>query len=522
MSDLLRWDAEWRARQWETLDRPWDVIVVGGGVTGAGVLRHAVEHELTALLVERGDFACGTSSRSSKLVHGGLRYLAQGQIALTRRSIVARERLLDQLPGLVEPLGFLAALYGGPGERLRIGAGLKLYDALAGRHDRRSLNRTGMLRAAPSLRRDGLRGGFAYRDATTDDARLVLRLLREAGVRGGVPLNYVSAREILPVGARVGGLRIRDERTGRERTLRARLVVNATGAWAGELAGHGDVPLRLRPLRGSHLIFLWWRLPVARAVAVAHPADRRPVFVYPWEGATLLGTTDVDAPDALDEPARISPTEREYLLQSLDLIAPGLELTAADALSSFAGIRPVVDDTGAHPSKASREHAVLHDSGLVTITGGKLTTFASIARAALAPLIGDRNFPAFDPPAEIDCDGIDPPLRRRLQGRYGAEAAGLAATGTERGFALIGGTRFTAAELAHAAAREAICTLEDLMLRRTRLGLLLPAGGESRLPQIRSICEPFLPWSDAHWDEEIGRYLATWRRDHAPLPGGIE
>lgn len=518
MSDPLTWDAAWRARQWEGLDRAWDVVVIGGGVTGAAVLRHAVEHGLAALLVERGDFASGTSSRSSKLVHGGLRYLARGQVALTRRSIAARERLLAALPGLVEPLGFVVALYGGQRERLRVGAGLRIYDALAGRRDHRALSVDLTLRAAPTLRKAGLRGGFAYRDATTDDARLVMRLLREAGARGGIPLNYVSARELLTAGDRVGGLRVRDELAGREQTLRARLIVNATGAWAGALAAPGDTSLRLRPLRGSHLIFPWWRLPVARAVAVAHPADRRPVFAYPWEGATLLGTTDVDAPDALDTPARMTPDERDYLLAALELIAPGLALSGHDAISSFAGIRPVIDDMGGKPSEASREHAVIHRPGLVTVTGGKLTTFATIARAALTPLIGERDLARFDRPASLECQEIDPPLRRRLEGRYGAEASDLLTGAAERDFHAIAATRFTPAELRHAVAREAVCTLEDLMLRRTRLGLLLAEGGAARLPEIRAICAPHIDWDDARWADEIARYLAVWRRDHAPMP----
>ncbi|HMM34861.1 MAG TPA: glycerol-3-phosphate dehydrogenase/oxidase, partial [Thermoanaerobaculia bacterium] len=367
-----------------------DLLVVGGGITGAGIALEAARAGASVVLVEQGDFASGTSSRSSKLVHGGLRYLAEGNLRLTREAVRERDRLLDEAPGLVDPVGFLFTLRDGekPGPAL-VGTGLALDDLLAreGRHAR--LTSDELLLRAPHVGGPGLSGAFAYADAATDDARLVLRVLREAVDEGAVARNYVRCEGLLRRGGRVAGALLRDVRTGEEHALGAAAVVNATGAWADRLRAEVGGRPRIRPLRGSHLLFPQWRFPTAQAVTFRHPLDARPLFAYPWEGLTLLGTTDLDHSGSLDEEPSISVPEVDYLLEGARSAFPSLAISARDAVSSFAGVRPVVGTGKARPSEESREHVLWDEEGLVTVTGGKLTTFRLLAVQALR-LLGKR------------------------------------------------------------------------------------------------------------------------------------
>ncbi|HEU4783283.1 MAG TPA: glycerol-3-phosphate dehydrogenase/oxidase, partial [Ktedonobacterales bacterium] len=354
---------------WGRIGGPWDILIVGGGVTGAGLLREAAHLGLRALLVERRDFAWGASSRSSKLVHGGLRYLAQGDLRLTRESVRARNRLLRVGAGLITPLGFLLPVYRGerPGRRM-YGAALAVYDALGAQWTHRYRDATDFSLLAPSVAQARLRGGFAYQDAQTDDARLALRLLREAEAAGGYAINYVAADSLLrESGERVIGAQLRDTEDGRTGEARATVVVNATGAWADHLRGLAGGAMRLRPLRGSHLVFPAWRFPLAQAIGFTHPADHRPVFALPWEGVTLVGTTDVDHTRPLDDEPAIAPEEVAYLMEALDARFPALELTAADAIATFAGLRPVIGSEKADPSHESRDAALWDDDGLLTV-----------------------------------------------------------------------------------------------------------------------------------------------------------
>jgi len=339
----------WREAVWRDLEGEWDVVVVGGGITGVAVLLEAARRGLKALLLEQGDFASGTSSRSSKLVHGGLRYLAQGALGLTWASVRERDRLMAELPGLVEPVGFLLASYGrdhvGPRS---LGLGLTIYDWLGRGVRHRSLSSGDLSLLAPRLTLENLVGAFSYRDAQTDDARLVLRTLFEALALGAEALSRARVEELLTRDGQVTGVAVRDLESGAVSRVRASAVVNATGAWADGLrAGVGGRPA-LRPLRGSHLLFPRWRFPVAQAVAFCHPIDGRPLFAYPWEGLTLLGTTDRDHGGTLEEPA-MSPEEASYLVEAARGAFPGLEVTVSDAVSSYAGVRPVVGTGAADP-----------------------------------------------------------------------------------------------------------------------------------------------------------------------------
>lgn len=529
------WPQGWREDIWERLGQPWDIVVIGGGITGAGVLREATRVGLRALLIEQRDFAWGTSSRSSKLVHGGLRYLKEGRLRLTRAAVRERERLLDDGPGLIDPLGFLLATYKGEGPGRRIyGAGLTLYDLLALQWTHRYFAAADFRLLAPHIVQEGLQGGFQYGDAQTDDARLVLRVIQEALAAGGAAINYLQAEGLTrdPRG-RISGVRVRDLLTGRRANIAGRLIVNATGAWADRLRQAVGGRPRIRPLRGSHLIFDGRRLPVTQAITFLHPIDRRPVFIFPWEGAALVGTTDVDHAGPLDEEPAISPAEVAYLMAAVESQFPALGLGLDDILATFAGIRPVIGSGKADPSRESRDHVIWQEDGLLTVTGGKLTTFRRIALDALGAVRGrlpslqhlNGRAPALD---RVDlalshADGLDEAWRRRLLGRYGADAPALAAAAQPGELAEIPGVHILWAELRWASRAEAVIHLDDLLLRRVRLGLLLPAGGAAILPQIRAICQAELGWDDARWEAEEAAYRALWQRcyglpDRAAIP----
>lgn len=500
-------------------DQPWDLVIVGGGITGAGILREAVRSGRSALLLEQGDFASGTSSRSSKLVHGGLRYLKQGQWQLTRHSVREREALLADAPGLVDPQPFAFPVF--RGQRPGLGVtrfGLGLYDLIAGKRRSRRLAWDELQAWAPGLSTRDLAGVLCFEDARTDDARLVLRLLQEACAAGGRAYNYSRVTGYMEEGGRITGLHWQ-QAGGPSGSLRARNVINASGAWAQSLGG-AQAP-RLRPLRGSHLLFDAKRLQLPAALSFLHPDDHRPVFAYAWEGAALLGTTDLDHPDNLDREPQISDAEVEYLLKAARFAWPGLKLGRADVIASYAGVRPVVDSGAARPSDESRETAMWQQPGLLSVTGGKLTTFRLTALEALAALEGGRpSRPPriFDPAPAPDCPpACEPQTWQRLRGRYGAALERLMTLAQPGDFARIGSSPTVWAELRYAATHEAVRHLDDLLLRRSRLGLVLPDACRAQMPRIRAVCQPALGWDDRRWGNEEGAWYRRWH-GHYSLP----
>jgi glycerol-3-phosphate dehydrogenase len=527
------WQTNWRDETWLQLHQPWDIIVVGGGITGAGILREATRLGLRTLLVEKRDFGWGTSSRSSKLVHGGLRYLKEGRLRLTRASVHERQRLLAEGPGLIDPLGFLLATYEGdrPG-RWTYSAGLSIYDLLALQWSHRRYSAEDFQMLAPHIAQEGLEGGFRYGDAQTDDARLVLRVIQEAVADGGVALNYVTAEEVVRDDGLVRGVRLRDEIEGRTAEVRGTVVVNATGAWADRLRQQVGALPAIRPLRGSHLLFPAWRLPVAQAVSFLHPIDRRPVFIFPWEGITLVGTTDVDHDQPLDAEPWISAGEVAYLMAAVEAQFPSLHLGLDDVISTFSGVRPVIGTGEPDPSKEARDHVVWQENGLLTVTGGKLTTFRVIALDALRAVLPrlpelpemDDRVPVLNPvdmalPLE---NRPDEEVRRRLLGRYGANAPALVDAAQPGELETVPCTQTLWAELRWAARAEGVVHLDDLMLRRVRLGHVLPGAGADLLPRIRAICQPELGWDHARWEAEEAAYLDLWRCCYSlPAHGSI-
>ena len=512
------WNQYWRDNIWDDIEQEWDLIIVGGGISGAGILREATRLGLRALLVEQADFAWGTSSRSSKLVHGGLRYLKEGRLRLTRDSVREREHLLNDGPGLIEPLNFLLATYDGehPG-RMVFRAGLTIYDLLALRWSHRYYSADDFKMMAGQLTREGLEGGFRYGDAVTDDARLVLRVIREAVADGGTAINYTRAKELIRnESGQVRGVILHDLVGDRRANASAAAVVNASGAWADRLRDLTDKQERIRPLRGSHLIFPAWRLPVAQAVSFLHPLDERPIFILPWEEVTLVGTTDEDHHESLDREPCITGEEVAYLMAAVEARYPSLHVSLDDVLSTFAGVRPVIGSGKADPSKESRDHIIWIEEGLITVTGGKLTTFRLIAEEVMEevgeqipdlPSI-DMDAPILNPIGDLDLAGLSlsSDALRRLQGRYGSETADLLQSIQSDELETIPETDILWAELRWAARSEGVIHLDDLLLRRVRLGLISENGGAPHMDRIRSICQAELGWDDARWKEEEAAY----------------
>jgi len=531
-----------------------DLLVIGGGIAGAGVALEAARRGVAVMLVEARDFAWGSSSRSSKLVHGGLRYLREGAFGLTRESVRERGRLLQDAPGLVEPQRFLMGHYEGRSpSRRTMSTGLAIYDAMAGQRTRAFHTPAQVLELAPHVDAERLLGASSYLDAKTDDSRLVMRVLQEAQRHGAQVFNRAAVKSLLRAGdadvppaagdaavtrpGTVVGARI--EGAGFTGLVRARCVVNATGFWADGLRRGLGAPM-LRPLRGSHLVFPLDKLPVAQTVSLYHPRDGRPVFATPWEGVALVGTTDLDHHDDPDQEPCITADETAYLVEAVRHAFPRLGVGAGDAICSFSGVRPVVDDRadGGDPSKAPREHVVRVEQGLITITGGKLTTFRVNALDALrhaAPYLaaapgrgeldaGDFDYRAADPifaplPDAPELLALPHGLRARLIGRHGQDARALLRESAPSELEAVPGTTTSWAELQWALRHEQVRFLDDLLLRRTRLGLLLPAGAAALLPRLEPMAREALHWSAGEWRDQCERYARLIAQSYSvPTP----
>ena len=483
-------------------DQEWDLLVIGGGITGAGVMLEAARRGLKVLLVEQRDYAWGTSSRSSKMVHGGLRYIAQGDVKLTRHSLLERERLLKELPGLVERATYLFPLRKGvfPG-RWPMKAVLWLYDFLAGIRDHRYLSLQQVKERAPSLNADGLTGAMSYTDALTDDCRLVMRTLLEAARHDGVSCNYM---QVTAVNREERGFTValQDQIGNQSGTVRARQVVNATGAWADRFSGS---EARVRPLRGSHLFVDPERLPVNDCLTVMHPDDGRPVFVFPWEGVTCVGTTDLDHPQDMDIEASASAQEVDYLLKLINSQFPGRDVSRKDVFATIAGVRPVIaSGKGVDPSKERRDHAVWGENGIVTVSGGKLTTFRLIALDALLAT------GLIDEAAHRRGQKTKEPMYQPLDAAPPAVENFLHANQDDAGF------------FDWLLAQEDVEHLDDLMLRRTRLGLTRAQAGQAVLEDRRQQIQSALGWDDARWQQEMDRYLEIHQQFYGVPPSELE
>ncbi|HYD77387.1 glycerol-3-phosphate dehydrogenase/oxidase [Ramlibacter sp.] len=477
----------------------WDLAVVGGGATGLGVALDAAARGFSVLLLESHDFGGGTSSRATKLVHGGVRYLAQGNIPLVREALHERSVLLRNAPHLAQPLPFVMPSYR-LWETPFYGAGLKLYDALAGKAGlapTRLLGRAATLEALPTARSEGLRGGVEYWDGQFDDARLALALARTAAAKGALLLNYCPVVRVLHEGGRVRGLRCEDRETGRSYEVRARCVINAAGVWVDHLrqqdaqASGRPVQAIVAPSQGVHVVVDRSFLPGRYALMVPKTADGRVLFGVPWLGKVILGTTDTPRNDLAREP-RPFAHELDFILGEAARYlarAPRLE----DVRSIWVGLRPLVKpqgDDGAATKTLSREHTVLvSPSGLVTVTGGKWTTYRAMAEDVLercfeakllaraaAGVTTNLTLVGGDLGGRTAVPLSEPP-GAHLYGSEAAAVQSLPGAGAELGGGL------TEAMVRFAARHEYARTVEDVLARRSRL-LFLDAALAARLAPV--------------------------------------
>jgi len=519
-----RADAIKELQQSQVDDEVWDMIIIGGGITAAGIAREAGRRGLRTLLLERQDFAWGTSSRSSKMVHGGLRYMASGDIKTTLHSVHERERLMNEAPGLVDRMDYMMAHYRGqfPGRTI-FNLLLAVYDIFAGKKYRQFVPRKQLEVVAPGIRLQGLIGGTQFSDAVTDDSRLVMRVLHEALADDVVALNYCGVNSVLVENGKVCGVQAEDVVGGEKFKLHSHVVINATGAWADELRGSIGAEKKIRPARGSHIVIPAERLAIKHSFTVLHPDDKRPVFVYPWEGRTVIGTTDLDNGGIDNREVGITAGELNYLLKLVDFQFPGAEITAADIISTWAGVRPLVSSGAKNSSKEKRDHSIWDEAGLVSVSGGKLTTFRLIALDVIAA--ARRYIPEFPsgnfsenifhkiPVEKQQLNVADKQLNRRLLGFYGRDAQ-IITRRNEADNERIPGTVTLYSELRWSAGHEAVIHLDDLLLRRTRLGLILKNGGmnsDDTEQKIAAICSEELGWNNDKWLQERSRYLNIWQ-----------
>jgi glycerol-3-phosphate dehydrogenase len=524
----------------------FDVVVVGGGITGAGVALDAASRGLSTALVEKADFAAGTSSKSSKLVHGGIRYLQQREFRLVYENLAERQRLLQNAPHLVAPLPFLIPLFGRGGVVAKTVArsystALWLYDLTGGlrigkRH--RRVSRQEALSHLPLLDTDRLVAGFLYFDARADDARLTLTVLRTAAssYRAAVA-NYAEMVGFLRDSrGTVNGVSVRDVAGGAgEIDVRARVVVNATGVWTDDVRslGEADPTRSLRPAKGVHVTVRGARFPADIAAVIPVRSDRRSIFVVPWPETDLvyLGTTDTDYSGPLDDP-RATEADVDYLLEAANAVSSAA-LTRADVTAVWAGLRPLLQPTGGREvsertADLSRRHKVWRDpDGVITITGGKLTTYRKMAEDTVdlvTSALSMTGRPCLTKGLRLD--GAPPkgdPVptvagHPHLAGRYGSRAPAVLALAEGRPELLqpvVPGLPYLGVEALYAATDEMAVHLDDILGRRTRAVIQDARAAVEAGPAVARIVAGELGWDEARCEREVRRFVDAAEADLA-------
>jgi len=513
-----------------------DVLVIGGGVVGTGAALDAATRGLATGLIEQRDYASGTSSRSSKLVHGGIRYLEQLDFPLVREALIERGLLLQRVaPHLVRPVRFLYPLRTPLVERVYIGAGMTLYDLFSwtggkppGVPHHRHLTRRQLARAVPNLRRDAFVGGLVYYDGQVDDARLVATLARTAASYGASLASRVAATGFLQEGGAIVGVRARDMENGAEFEIRARRVVSATGVWTDDaLAPIGaDRAIRVRASKGVHLVVPRERF--RSKVGLLLRTEKSVLFVIPWGRHWLVGTTDTDWELDKAHPAATA-ADIDYLLEHVNAVLE-TPLTRDDVEGVYAGLRPLLAGESEETSKLSREHLVVHPRpGLVAIAGGKLTTYRVMGRDAIdAAAIGLDGVPpsVTEDIGLIGADGYPAARNRRgriaraarltpaqvdhLLERYGALVDDLVALVRERpelAETLPGAEDYLGAEVVYAVTHEGALHLDDVLTRRTRISIEAWDRGVAAAPVAATLMAGELGWDAARTEREVAAYL---------------
>jgi glycerol-3-phosphate dehydrogenase len=529
----------------------YDIVVIGGGITGTGIARDAALRGLHVALFEKGDYASGTSSKSSKLVHGGLRYLEHGEIGLVFESVSERRVQTRVAPHLVRPLPFLIPIYKGakPGLEM-MNFGLWIYDSLAlfraPRIHKTFRGTRAALELEPALRAEGLRGALEYYDCNTDDARLVLENALDARVLGAACHTYTEVTRFeRQADGRISGVHVRDRLTGAARLVTSRVVILAAGAWTDEMIARFEIPIErpvLRRTKGVHIVVPRERLPLARAITLISPIDHRVMFAIPWRERTVLGTTDTDFVGTADEVAA-DAADVAYLCESGNGVFPDAHLTPADVISTWAGLRPLIAaPPNVDESDVSREHEVFtRTDGLVIIAGGKLTTYRRMARQAvgetlkLMDQLGEtvvvkklstkgRPLPGAEGLPQPDLEGVaaigrllmadfqlDVDTATHLCGVYGARATLLAtriAVDPALGERLDRELPYVWAEIEFAATHDLARTVEDVLARRVPLLLVSRDQGLGVSERVADLLARLLDWSPAQRSEMLAQYRA--------------
>jgi glycerol-3-phosphate dehydrogenase len=523
-------------------DEEFDVLVVGGGITGAGCALDAATRGLRTALVERDDFASGTSSKSSKLVHGGIRYLQQREFGLVYENLKERHLALENAPHLVRVLPFLIPVLTRDGLINRrvaraLGGAMWMYDIVGGvrirkRHERISADEA--VRHLPTLRRPNVASAYIYYDCRADDARLTLAIARTAAAHGATIANYTKVTSLLKHDD--GSLRgARVEADGVELEVRAPVVVNATGVWSDDLRtmDEGAHPQSIRPAKGIHISIPWSKVRNDIAAIVPVPKDKRSVFVVPWGDVTYIGTTDTDYDGPLDDP-QCTPDDVEYLLGAINGVSTET-VTAQDVVATWAGLRPLLRSASSErTADLSRRHGVrASKTGLVTINGGKLTTYRRMAADTIdaaskllkrrtrsktkhMAIVGGEHF---EPPVET----AEPSIHEHLAGRFGSEAAAvldLVERDADLGHALVPGLPYLRAEAIHAVRHEMARTIDDVLARRTRARILARDASAAAAESVAALLAPELGWDAAEVARQVQSYRAAVEHERraAELP----
>jgi glycerol-3-phosphate dehydrogenase len=522
-----------------------DILVVGGGVVGAGSALDAVTRGLTTAIVEAGDWASGTSSRSSKLIHGGLRYLEMLDFGLVREALRERGLLLDRIaPHLVKPVPFLYPLQHRIWERAYAGTGVALYDAMAytsgtahGLHHHRHLTRGQALREAPCLRKDALTGAIQYWDAQEDDARFTMTVVRTAASFGAFAANRARVTSFLRQGERVTGVRVIDLETDEEFEVRAKQVINATGVWTDDTQAMADTrgQFHVRSSKGIHLVVPRDRLPSSTGLILR--TEKSVLFVIPWGRHWIIGTTDTDWTLAKEHPAA-SAQDIDYLLEHINSVLNS-PLTREDVEGVYAGLRPLLSGESESTSKLSREHVVGHPvPGLVVVAGGKFTTYRVMAADAVdeaartmdarvpdsctaeVPLIGADGYrPLWNQRRSLAAAfGIHVARVEHLLNRYGDrvyELLDMLRADPSLAAPLPGADDYLAVEAKYAVTHEGALHLEDVLTRRTRISIEAWDRGVAAAPEVADLMAGLLDWTDEAKKREVDRYLARVAAERA-------
>lgn len=532
-------------------DDVYDLIVVGGGITGAGIARDAVLRGMSVALFDKSDFGSGTSSKSSKMIHGGLRYLEHGELGLVFESVSERAVQTRVAPHIVRPQPFLVPIYKGlkPGLEL-MNIGLWIYDTLAlfrAPRLHKTFRGAKARELCPELKQDDLKGAIEYYDCCTDDARLVLENILDAAANGAECHSYT---EVVRFGrgrsGRVETVVVRDVLTGAERTLRGRAFIVAAGAWTDEFIDRAELQVGrklLRRTKGVHIVFPADKLPIRRAITVLSPVDGRVMFAIPWRGRTVIGTTDTDFEGTADD-CHADLDDVQYLCDSANAYFPGADFSPADVIATWSGLRPLINEEGVEDeSDVSREHEVfVRDDGVIIIAGGKLTTYRRMAKEAVRTAIRwlDDNDAGFDrdrlrkprtkkrplpgavgladPTAEgvhklagdlaaqhqIDIETAD--HLTRVYGVRAGRLCELIEANDELGLRLQPDLPYVWAEILFAVRDDMARTLDDVLSRRVPLLLVGMDQGLDVAQRCAAMLAAELGWDDARTADELARY----------------